>query len=614
DQVKIRGCRIELGEVESQLEALDLVDSAFVAAKTLSGSEQLVGYVKPQNPIIEADIAAFASNLKTRLGQQLPEYMVPGILMVVDNWPLTPNGKVDKKALPLPDAAALQGEYVAPQTQTEQQLADVWAQLLTINSDEVSSTANFFDLGGHSLLCIRLVGAIRTAFEVEVSVQSIFNNATLQALAVVIEQSSKSQLSIPLVAIDRADNKVALSYAQQRLWFIDSLQGGSPEYNIPVAFELAGQVDMALLDAVFNTIIERHEVLRTVYVERDGQALQHIRAMSEVHFDIQQHDLSHLAGDALRAQVKTLIETDITTAFDLASDLMLRVSYLKKTADTGILIFNMHHIASDGWSLAVLTKEFFALYRAYSENLANPLPELAIQYADYAHWQRQHLVGEVLESQLSYWQKQLDELPMIHSLPLDHVRPKVKQYAGAIVTGKLPKAVAPGLLDVAKTHQLTAFMLLHGALSLLLSRHSNSNDIVIGTPVANRLQAELEPLIGFFVNTLVLRADTSLASGNNNLDGYFAHIRQVHLDAQSNQDVPFEQLVERLNAPRSTAHTPLFQILMTTNGAEALADIALPNIDIQAFQSGIVQEKFDLTVDITLNEKGVVLAWSYDVS
>ncbi|WP_231101545.1 condensation domain-containing protein, partial [Pseudoalteromonas luteoviolacea] len=266
--------------------------------------------------------------------------------------------------------------------------------------------------------------------------------------------------------------------------------------------------------------------------------------------------------------------------------------------------------------MEVLTKEFFTLYEAYSQGLSNPLPDLPIQYADYAHWQRAHLAGKVLASQLSYWEKQLDELPALHGLVLDYPRPDVKQHRGAVVTGQLPSTVAEQLLTVAQQHQLTPFMLLHGALSLLLSRHSNSNDVVIGTPVANRLQAELEAQIGFFVNTLVLRADMQ----HDSISDYLAHIRQVHLAAQSNQDVPFEQLVERLKVPRSTAHSPLFQIMLTTNtdfglrsGDDASA-MKLPDVDIQAYQSDFIQAKFDLQVGLNISAAGVDLHWLYDVS
>ncbi|MCJ8273043.1 MAG: condensation domain-containing protein, partial [Psychrosphaera sp.] len=379
-------------------------------------------------------------------------------------------------------------------------------------------------------------------------------NSTLADLAGLIDLGSEGVVRPPLMAVERDlhgnNDPVAVSFAQQRLWFIDSLQGGSPEYNMPMVLEATGQLDTALITAVFTTIVERHEVLRTVYLDVEGQTFQHIRPMADITFEIGLHDLSHLDGEPLDTQVKAVVGADIIMPFNLATDLMLRVSYVKKTADSGgdkgsesgVLVFNMHHIASDGWSMEVLTKEFVTLCQAYQQGLSNPLPPLAIQYADYALWQRDYLKDEVLEAQLRYWSGQLDELPSVHSLMLDHTRPKDKRHDGALVTGKLPSLVAKQLLAVAKQHKLTPFMLLHGVLSLLLSRHSNTADIVIGTPVANRLQAEVEPLIGFFVNTLVLRADT----GHDTLSDYFAHIRQVHLDAQTYQDVPFEQLVESL--------------------------------------------------------------------
>ncbi|NQZ12905.1 MAG: AMP-binding protein, partial [Algicola sp.] len=599
----------------------DLVDSALVMAKELAGSQQMVAYIKVVDGNEQTHGEITTSVIDT-LKAKLPEYMVPSIIMVIDEWPSTPTGKIDRKALPTPHGSALQGEYVAPETESEKVLVEIWAKLLDIEVEAVSTTANFFELGGHSLLSIRLVSDIRSRCEVEISIQNIFNNPTLQAMALVIEQGTQGFVRPPIVALERHSNKLPVSFAQQRLAFIDSLQGGSAEYNMPMVFEVTGQLDMTLLVSVFNTIFERHEVLRTVYIDDGGQTLQHIRTLSEAAFDIKVDDLSHLSGEALAAQVKTRVETDITKAFNLAIDLMLRVSYVKKTDDTGVLIFNMHHIASDGWSMEVLTREFVALLEAYSLGKANPLPALAIQYADYSHWQRAYLEGDglegdVLESQLAYWEQQLDEIPAVHSLPLDFTRPGIKRYAGKTVTSELPASVAKQLLLVATQHKLTPFMLLHGALSLLLSRHSNSNDIVVGTPVANRLQAELEPLIGFFVNTLVLRADTS----HDTIADYFAHIRQVHLGAQSNQDVPFEQLVDRLKAPRSTAHSPLFQIMLMTDNDYGLGDgtgsdssFTLPGVELQPYQSDLVQEKFDLTISLSISNQGVGLNWGYDVS
>ncbi|MCF2858430.1 amino acid adenylation domain-containing protein, partial [Pseudoalteromonas sp. SMS1] len=368
------------------------------------------------------------------------------------------------------------------------------------------------------------------------------------------------------------------------------------------------------LTTVFSQIIARHEVLRSVYTEVDGQTLQHIRAISDVDFTIKVHDVSTLTGEAQNDAVMATVEADIVAPFNLAEELMLRVNYIQTGDETGVLVFNMHHIASDGWSMEVLTNEFFALYDALSQGQTSPLPALDIQYVDYAHWQRTHLEGEVLDKQLAYWEKQLDEVPPVHSLPLSYPRPDSKQHVGAIVHSSLPADVATRLQALAKQHQLTPFMLLHGALSLLLARHSNSADIVIGTPVANRLQDALTPLIGFFVNTQVLRANTDHAT----LADYFKHIRQVHVDAQANQDVPFEQLVERLKIPRSTAHTPLFQIMMTTETDYGLSQgessTEISGVEITPYDAQTIQTKFDLSIDLSMSDAGVGISWTYDVS
>ncbi len=615
-QVKIRGLRIELGEIETQLSQLAVVDSALVMAQDVVGSLQLVAYVKPAQALQTDERADYVKGLKASLGKHLPDYMVPDILMVVDNWPLTPNGKVDRKALPAPEGLALQCEYVAPSSETEKTLVEIWSSLFAMAPESISATASFFELGGHSLMCVRMVSEVRARCEVEISVQSIFDNPILQALAVVIDQGSAARLRPPIHAHERHSDTIEVSFAQQRLWFIDNLQGGAPEYNMPMIFAVKGELDLTLVSNVFNSILARHEVLRTVYLEKDGQTLQRIRALEDIDFALKLTDLTHLRGAAKDAQVKTLVEADLMRPFDLANDVMLRVNYLKTDADAGVMIFNMHHIASDGWSMEVLIKEFFALYSAYSKGLPNPLPTMAVQYGDYALWQRDYLAGEVLEGQLDYWAKQLDEAPVVHSLPLDKPRPAMKQHQGAVLSAQLPGATAQTLLNIARNHKLTPFMLLHGALAILLGRHANSKDIVIGTPVANRLQPELEPLIGFFVNTLVLRVNTA----HQSLAEFLAHVRAVHLGAQSHQDVPFEQLVERLKVPRSTAHSPLFQIMLTTNTDYGLNDdtaaggYALPGLDIKPYHSDVVQAKFDLTIDMSISEQGIGLSWTYDVS
>lgn len=615
DQVKVRGFRIELGEVEKQLSDQKDVNSALVMAKMLAGSQQLVGYVKPSITLKDHEHGEFIAKLKNGVSNHLPNYMVPSVIIIMMEWPLTPNGKIDKKALPAPDSSALQGQYVAPKSEIEHSLVSIWAELLDIDADKLSTEANFFELGGHSLLSIRLVSSIRSHFAVDLPIQTVFNITTLAELANTIANHQGETVNATVDTIARDKDNYQASFAQQRLWFIDQLQGGTPEYNMPMAFNVEGQLSLSLLTAVFNHIIERHEVLRTVYIEVNGEAMQHIRPMSEIEFVIDDVDLSHLIGEAQLNQIKTHVETDIITPFDLAKDIMLRVSYLHTGNNSGVLLFNMHHIASDGWSIEVLTKEFFALYDALSLGKPNPLPALDIQYVDYAYWQRTHIEGEVLDKQLDYWIEQLSDVAPVHTLPLSHSRPESKAYVGAVLKDNLSADVSEKLQALAKQYQLTPFMLVHGALCLLLSRHSNSNDIVVGTPVANRMQVALEPLIGFFVNTLVLRVDTY----HDSLSAYFAHIRQVHLGAQSNQDVPFEQLVERLNIPRSTAHTPLIQIMLTTNmdyeadNAE-LETMTLSDVTLTPYDSDIIQAKFDIDLNINISDNGVDVNWKYDVS
>ena len=614
-QVKIRGLRIELGEIEHQMSGLSQVDSALVTVAELGGSTQLLAYVKT---------TASIDTIKQQLRDTLPAHMVPEIIIAIEQWPVTANGKVDRKALPQPDASQLQLEqYIAPSTATEQLLVDIWAEILQIPRDQIGIKANFFTLGGHSLLIMRLAAQIRQQAKVDISMQQIFECAKLDDLAKAIDNAKPATQTWTITAHPHSDEPQPLSFAQQRLWFINSLQQGSSEYHMPLALKVKGTVDLAIIKRVFETIISRHQVLRSVYPsayssqnsKEAEQATQRLIKMEDIDFTIGNLDLTHLSGEQLSSELKRVLTNALLKPFDLSCDLMLRVSYFKTTGDTGVFLFNMHHIASDGWSMAVLAKEFFALYQAYTQGKDNPLPDLAVQYSDYARWQHQHLTGEVLKAQRDYWQQQLDELPVVHTLPLDFARPTVKQYQGALVHGKLNSDVAKSLLTMASNHQLTPFMLVHSALALVLSRHSNSYDIVIGTPVANRLQQQVEPLIGFFVNTLVLRANTS----HHNLADYFSHIRQIHADAQSHQDLPFEQVVDLVKVERSTAHTPLFQIMLTTNNDYDVFEgdsgsQSLSGLEITPFDVGEVQEKFDLSIDIALTEHGVDLNWSYDVS
>ncbi len=439
-------------------------------------------------------------------------------------------------------------------------------------------------------------------------------------------QSSISENSKITKKIFINDENIKLSFAQQRLWFIDQLEGGSPEYNMPVALRIEGAFSVTAAEQAISRIIARHEPLRTVFETRESEPVQVIR--ESVDFQLKEYDLCHLSGDTQQARISELVKEDSTKVFDLQTDVMVRASYLRlsfagkaqqnseladdeafDSAPVGILLFSMHHIASDGWSVGVLVKEFVAQYQAILENKPSPFAPLAIQYADYAHWQREWLQGEVLEGQLSYWRAQLSDIPMVHSLPLSYPRPKIKTHGGKLVSTHLSAQVSQRINKIALENGVTQFMLLHAALGLVLSRHSNSHDIVIGTPVANRMRAELEPLIGFFVNTLVLRTNTQ----HDTFLEYLAHVKDVNLYAQANQDVPFEQLVEHFNFKRSLQHTSLFQIMFSMNTNES-GELKLPGLTLAPVAEGEVLAKFDLDISAEVNNEGIVFSWLYDSS
>ncbi|HHL31619.1 MAG TPA: non-ribosomal peptide synthetase, partial [Oceanospirillales bacterium] len=549
-QVQIRGFRIELGEIEAHINAIENINSSVVIVE----NEQLIAYICTESDLQEAEII---TSIKTQLQQQLPSYMLPSVFMFIEQIPLTANGKVDKKALPKPDASATNSQYTAPKTETELRLINIWAQLLKQAVEKISAKANFFELGGHSLLSIRLLAEVRAEFHCELSVRQIFETPQLHKLAKIITSTNKNARP-KIRAIDRKNKPLLPSYAQQRLWFIDQMDDGSAHYNMATALRLQGHFKVDVAQQAFTEIIQRHESLRTVFVDDNDGLLQVIQ--NKFDFTIKTADLSQLSAAKKKRTIAQTIEKDATKAFDLSQDLMLRVSYLKLSDAAGILLFNMHHIASDGWSTGILVNEFVQLYKSILTDTVKPLPPLPIQYADYAYWQRNWLQGEVLEKQLNYWHKQLANIPQVHSLPLDYERPEFQTFNGAICQFKLDKQTLDKLNKIALQNQASLFMLIHAAFSIVLARYANSNDIIIATPVANRMQKELEPLIGFFVNTLVLRANYDK---DLNFVDFLQQIRTTNLDAQANQDVPFEHLVDRLKPSRSTSHNALFQILLS---------------------------------------------------
>ncbi|HEC75388.1 MAG TPA: amino acid adenylation domain-containing protein [Methylophaga aminisulfidivorans] len=534
--------------------------------------------------------------------------MVPAALVLISQWPLTPNGKIDKKALPSPDSVVCVGHYEAPKTEAQMMLVAIFAELLECEASQISMTANFFELGGHSLLAVRLIALIEQKFAKCLHIKDVFDASSLLSLLDKIDQAPVAASKKKITALKRHSGGLVLSsYAQQRLWFIDQLQGGSPEYNMPLSLMVEGLFCVQIAERALRKIIQRHESLRTTFSVHHDDVMQKVHDKFE--FTLSLHDLSNLQAGEKESEIAELVARDKLKPFNLEQGIMLRAGYILLDKGKGILLFNIHHIASDGWSMRILNNEFITYYGNISQGKNDDLVPLNLQYSDYAHWQRSWLSGARFDKQLNYWQKQLDGAPAIHDLPLDFPRLEQTVRPGAMIKHCLTVPLSKQLRLFAQQHKMTPFMLLHSALSLLISKHSNSSDVVIGAPVANRIQRDFEPLIGFFANTLVLRVDTTKES----VTEYLSHVKHVHNEAQTHQDIPFEKLVELCNVTRSTMHTPLFQILLSMNTAgqskHSIADVTFSPVESEAYVS-----KFDLDISVEDSELGMEVAWLYDTS
>ena len=613
NQVKIRGYRIELDEIHKRLAECEQVESCLIQAEGDNEHKRIVAYVQ----LIEQknDIAQQFADIAQQLSTTLQPYMLPTAWGVVAQWPLTINGKIDKARLPTPQLANREETIALPQTQTEEAIRQVWSQLLSLPEDLISVSNSFFELGGHSLLIVRLTAEIRRRLEKEVKVKDIYDNLTLRALAAHVDELPVITQQNHISPIARNQPHYPVSFTQKRLWLIHQMEQGSAQYNMPMAFDVKGAFCLVTASQAMNALIQRHEPLRTVFENAAGEPVQKI--LQDVEFQLQYRDLTQ-AGDAQFTRLQTHIRQSRNHQFDLSGELMVRAEYiaLAKSPDeeSGVLLFNMHHIASDGWSVDILIREFTSLYAQFLSDKSAQLPPLPVQYVDYSAWQVKQFASRNMQSQMEYWQSQLHDVPSLHSIPLDKPRPAIKGYEGGRVTAKLDKITTQRITALAQRHQITPFMLMHAALALVIARHSNSSDIVVGTPVANRRFVELEGLIGFFANTLVLRNSTDFST----LSEYLAHIRDTHVQAQDNQDVPFEQLVEKLQIPRALTHTPLFQILITTQAQTQSAAqehqraMTLPDVSLQLRNDPEPIAKFDLHIAWQQHAEGINVSWVYD--
>jgi acyl carrier protein len=552
-------------------------------------------------------------DLREYLGGRLPEYMVPGSYRVIGEMPLTGNGKKDRRRLEQQaEAEDVAGERIEDghmgRSPVEDILAGIWSNVLQVKGVGVQD--NFFDLGGHSLLATQVTAGIRDIFHVEIPLRSIFEKPTVAGLSKKIEEALKTEQekSAPPIKKIARDEPPPLSFAQQRLWFLDQLAPGSPLYNCPIALRLTGNLNVQALEQMLNEMVSRHEILRTTFAAVDGSPVQVIAPSLSIELPVT--DLRERPDSEREAEAKRLAYSEARKPFDLAQGPLLRASLVRLSDGEYVALFTMHHIICDGWSLGVFVEEVAALYKAFCEGKGSPLPELPIQYADYAHWQREWVKGDLLETQLSYWRNQLEGAPALLKLPIDRARPPVQEFIGAPHPFALSKPLTDQIKDLSRQQGVTVFMTLLAAFKTLLHYYSGEEDIVVGTPIANRNRVEVERLIGFFVNTVVLR---TRLDGDLTFEELLSRVRDVALGAYAHQDMPFDEVVRHLKPERHLSHTPFFQVTVnfmnTPIGVLELPGLTLNYLDLEDDIA-----RFNLMLDLWDSPDGVKGILRYDVS
>ncbi|WP_435846318.1 condensation domain-containing protein, partial [Streptomyces griseofuscus] len=583
DQVKVRGFRIELGEIESVLAGHPgVAQVAVVVREDRPGDKRLVGYVVPA-----AGAALEPGALRAFVGAAVPEYMVPSAVLVLDALPLTPNGKLDRRALPAPEFTA-DSEGRAPRTPQEEILCEVFAEVLGV--ERVSIDDNFFELGGHSLLATRLVSRVRSVLGVELGIRALFEAPSVAGLVERLAGAGAGRAV--LRAVERPE-LVPVSFAQRRLWFLGRLEGPSATYNIPLVVRLRGALDAGALNAALVDVVGRHESLRTVFGEVEGQPYQRVLGVEEAGVAVEVRESSAATLDADVDSVSGYV-------FDLESEIPVRAWLFEVAPGESVLVAVVHHIAGDGWSLGPLARDLAVAYAARCEGVAPGWEPLPVQYADYTLWQRELLGDEddsesVGASQVDFWRGELADIPDELTLPFDRSRPVVASYAGDVVELAFDERVHRGVVSLARERGASVFMVMQAAVAALLSRLGAGEDIPIGSPVAGRLDEALDDLVGFFVNTLVLRTDVS---GDPSFADLVERVRETDLRAFGAQDVPFERLVEVLNPVRSMGRHPLFQVALAFQNAP-VSDLEMPGLDVLAEPGATGAAKFDLSFNLS---------------
>ncbi|HXO26083.1 MAG TPA: condensation domain-containing protein, partial [Thermoanaerobaculia bacterium] len=666
-QVKIRGVRIEPGEVEAELATHPRLAAAVVLAHAESGAEaRLVAWVVPRDPR-HPDTAPDAAELRAFLRQRLPEALVPSAFVALPALPLTVNGKIDRAALPAPEwtSQAAAAQYLAPRNADEEVLLALWSELLDAGAVErAGAAADFFALGGHSLLATQLLSRVRDAFGVELPVRSVFECPTVAAFAARLAEHRRAAGGSPgpgvpalpglpaLPAIEPMPEQdrsgpLALSFAQERLWLLDQLQPGNVAYNIPIAVRLRGPLDPQRFARCLDAVAARHESLRTTFHAVDGQPFQRVTPALAMRLPVV--DLRGGAGSAEGAsraeglggfeataerEARRLAEAEAAMPFDLERGPLLRARLVLLPGERQLLLLNMHHIISDGWSVRLLLYELTRLYGASgagaapaaesAAGAAEPgtpaaapappsapdLPALPVQYPDYARWQRRELEGEVFARQLDYWRRELaGELPVL-DLPTDYPRPAVQTFRGGAQRVPVPARLAADLRALSRREGASLFMTLLAGFAMLLHRFGGQEEVLMGIPIAGRHHREIEPLIGFFLNSLVLRTDLA---GQPSFRQLLRRVRRAALDAYAHQDLPFERLLQELQPERDLSRTPLFQVYFNFQSASQL-DLGMPGIEVEEVLDVEEPSKFDLTLYVSDEDGEVRLHLVYNAA
>ncbi|MEV6428724.1 amino acid adenylation domain-containing protein, partial [Nocardia sp. NPDC051463] len=599
-QVKLRGLRIELGEIESALTALPNVAQAVVLVRTDERTgDQLVAYL-----IAAARTTVDIDAVKIALGGRLPAYMVPSAYVVLDAFPLNASGKLDRKALPAPTFAAK--VFRAPSTPVQEIVASTFAEVLGL--DRVGLDDDFFELGGNSLVATQVAARLGEALDAQIPVRVLFEASNVAALASRVESAAGQGGRAPLVAQPRPE-LVPLSLAQQRMWFLNRFDNRTAVNNIPVAIRLTGALDTGALDAAIADVLARHEALRTVYPEVEGTGYQRVLTVDEVRFELAPEPVT---AAALPARIVELASVH----FDVTSAAPFRAALLSLDARNHVVVFVMHHISADGFSLRPLLRDVVVAYSERARGEAPVWAPLEVQYADYALWQREVLGSaddpeSVAAAQIAYWTEQLRDLPDQIELPTDRPRPEIATNAGGMHNFSVDAELHKALTEVGRAHGVTLFMVVHAALAAWAARLSNSTDIAIGTPIAGRGERALDDLVGMFVNTLVLRNEVDPGAKFSDL---LEQVRRTDLTAFANADVPFEQLVDVISPARSQAHHPLFQVALTFEAASAaeMGTVTLPGLELDVVEFDTGTAKFDVQLTVGEAADGVLnLSWNY---